>query len=145
VSTATSGHHRVGQRTPVARWEPTADAALLGELLCKLRSWQPLDGGAVLDDVATALDDVPPGEAQIAELTQRLCGYLARLTAIAVAVEADRRDAQMAALVQRGRVLRSVEVAGDRAVAARHLRCIGWVTNELMECLVAAKCLKEVA
>lgn len=91
MSTTTSGHHRGGQRTPVARWEPAADAELLGELPGKLRSWQPLDGEAVLDDVAAALDDIP------------------------------------------------------RADATRHLRRVGWVTNELMECLVAANCLKEVA
>ncbi|NDL61128.1 hypothetical protein F7O44_29080 [Phytoactinopolyspora sp. XMNu-373] len=114
-------------------------------MLSKLRSWQPLDGEAVLDDIAAALDDMTPDEAEIAELVQRLCGHLARLTAIAVAAKADQRDAPTAALVQRGRVLRSVDVAGDRAVATHHLRRIGWVTNELMEALVAAKCLKEAA
>ncbi|WP_222851815.1 DUF6415 family natural product biosynthesis protein [Phytoactinopolyspora mesophila] len=145
MSTATSDQHCSDRRISVARWEPPADAELLGELLSKLRSWQPLDGEAVLDDIAAALDDMTPDEAEIAELVQRLCGHLARLTAIAVAAKADQRDAPTAALVQRGRVLRSVDVAGDRAVATHHLRRIGWVTNELMEALVAAKCLKEAA
>jgi hypothetical protein len=140
MTTAMYGHHQADQGTAVARWSPPLEGEVLGELLTKLRNWQPLDGEALLDDVAAALDDIHPDEAGTAELVQRLCGHLARLTDIAVAAKADRHDAHTAALVQRGRVLRSVDT-----VAAYHLRRVGWVTNELLEALVAAKCLKEAA
>lgn len=74
----------------VPRWEPPLDADSLAGVLDRLRSWTPLDGNALLDDVATALDDVPPAEAEAVRLTARLQGQLAQLLDIAVAAESGR-------------------------------------------------------
>lgn len=131
------------QRTSAGRWGRPLDVETLGAVLTKLRSWQPLDGDALLDDVADALDDLPPGQAAMGRLVQRLRGHLTRLTEIAVAAKAVQRDAYTACLVQQGSALCSQEVPDGRVPATQHARRLGWVTNELLEALVAARCLKE--
>lgn len=137
MSAPTVSPHDIDQRTSAVRWRPPLDTEALGELLTKLRSWQPLDDDALLDDVADALDDIPPDEAGTAELVQRLGGHITRLTEIAVAASADQRDVYTAGLVQRGRVLRSQDVPDDRASATHHVRRLGWVANELLTMTVA--------
>lgn len=143
MSAPTHSPRRIDQRMLVGCWRPPLDSEALNELLGNLQTWQPLDGDALLEDVADALDDLLPCVEGTAELTQRLHGHLTRLTEIAVAAGADQRDAFIAGLVERGRVLRSQDVPDDCAAATHHVRRLGWVTNELLEVLVAANCLKE--
>lgn len=127
-----------------SRWRPPLDAAALTEMLAKIENWEPLDGDALLDDVATALDDLPPGESEALELARRLDGHLARLTDIAFASRAD-HDAYASALVGRGRALRSQPTPACERETTAHLRRLGWVVSELMERLVEMKCLKAAA
>jgi hypothetical protein len=144
MTAPTFSPHHTGQLTPDTSWRPPLGAEALDELLTKLQSWQPLDGDGLLDDVADALDDLLPCGAGATELARRLHGHLRRLTEIAVAAGVDRRDVYTAGLVERGRALRARDIPGDRT-ATQHVRRLGWVTNELLDALVAANCLKEVA
>ncbi|MFK4123796.1 hypothetical protein ACI2LX_00195 [Streptomyces fungicidicus] len=45
---------------PVRQWTPPLSGGQLTTVLDRLRVWTAFDGGALLDDVAAALDDVPP-------------------------------------------------------------------------------------
>ncbi|MFF8196685.1 DUF6415 family natural product biosynthesis protein [Streptomyces bobili] len=113
-------------------------------MLSKLRTWQAFDGDALLDDVATALDDVPPAEQDVEEVAQRLRGHLMRLVNIAIAAEAERDDVA-GYLIERARALRVEELPGDHRKAVGYLRRMGWIVNEFLERLVAMRCLKGTA
>ncbi|WP_406190946.1 DUF6415 family natural product biosynthesis protein [Streptomyces sp. NBC_01017] len=128
---------------PLERWAPQLDGEALTMLAGKVRRWQVFDGEALLDDLATVLDDVGPAEQQVDELAERLRGHLVRLVTIAVAAEEEQRDAATARLIEQARTLPSEEVPGDHCRAVGHLRRMGWITNGLLERLVATKCLKE--
>lgn len=114
------------------------------EVLSKLRAWEPFDGGALLDDMAVVLDDFLPAEECVDEIAQRLRGHLMRLVDIAIAAEAV-KDAYAAWLIEQARTVRSEDVPGDYWRAVRHLRRMGWTVNELLERLVATRCLKAAA
>ncbi|MFC9916306.1 DUF6415 family natural product biosynthesis protein [Streptomyces sp. NPDC127197] len=128
----------------VPRWRPPLDPDALRTVLEKVRAWEPFDGGALLDDVAVVLDNVMPAEEYVEELAQRLRGHLMRLVDIAVAAEAE-EDKATARLIERARNVRSENMPGDHRQAVGHLRRMGWTVNELLERLVATKCLKEAA
>ncbi|MER5915486.1 DUF6415 family natural product biosynthesis protein [Streptomyces sp. NPDC001982] len=130
---------------PVPAWTPPLDPDVLHSVLAKIRQWQPFDGDAVLDDVAAVLDDFIPAEEQIDELAHRLRGHLARLVDIAVAAEAEERDATTAGLIDRAHAVHSEDVPGDHWTAVGHLRRMGWTVNELLEHMVATQCLREAA
>jgi Family of unknown function (DUF6415) len=126
-----------------SRW--ATDADVLANLLTRIRTWKPLDSEALLDDVASALDDVPPREEEAEEIAERLRGHLVQLVSIAVAGAADRDSRYAGALVKRARALRAVGMSGDNLRAVLHLRQLGWVTSELLDQLVALKSIKEAA
>ncbi|MFJ5556809.1 DUF6415 family natural product biosynthesis protein [Streptomyces sp. NPDC093250] len=107
-------------------------------LLDSVRRWRPLD------DVAAALDDVPPAQEGTEELAEQLCGHLSRLVTIAVATEAE-RDTVAAQLIERARKPRAEGLPGDQWETAGHLRRLGWTANELHEQLGAIQCLKKAA
>ncbi|WP_236570386.1 DUF6415 family natural product biosynthesis protein [Streptomyces mexicanus] len=109
----------------------------LATVLDRLRGWTVFDGGAPLDDVATALDDVPPVEEATEELAERLRGHLMRLVTIAVAAEAEQRDETVAQLIERARALRAEGVPEGRWNAVGHLRRLGWAVHELLERLAS--------
>lgn len=127
-----------------SRWSPPLDAAALIQVMKKIQTWEPLNGDALLDDVATALDDLPPREDEALELAQRLDGHLTRLTDIAVASRAD-QDAYAAVLIRRGHALRSQPAPDRHRVSTAHLRRVGWLVAELLDRLVEMKCLKAAA
>lgn len=129
---------------PAQPWEPPLDRAVLETVLARVRQWQPFDGGALLDDVAATLDDVIPEE-NVEEIAQRLRGHLMQLVTIAVAAEEDQRDTTAAQLIGQARTLHADDVPGDHWKAIGYLRRMGWIVNELLERLVATRCLKEVA
>lgn len=122
----------------------TLDVETLTEVLEKVRQWTPFDGGTLLDDVAAALDDVPPTEEDTEELAERLRGHLMRLVTIAVAAEAE-EDTAAAQLIERARALRVEDLPGGRWKAVAHLRRLGWTANELHDRLAVIRCLKEAA
>ncbi|WP_225080977.1 DUF6415 family natural product biosynthesis protein [Streptomyces sp. CoT10] len=130
---------------PVPPWTPPLDSDALATVLQKVRKWQVFDGDALLDDVGAVLDDCIPAEDQVDELAQRLRGHLMRLVTIAVAAEAEQRDETAARLVERARRLRTEDVPEGHWKAVGHLRRMGWTVNELLERLVATRCLKEAA
>ncbi|MFZ4184564.1 DUF6415 family natural product biosynthesis protein [Streptomyces sp. R02] len=128
---------------PVQQWTPPLDHADLGAVLAAVRRWRPFDGGALLDGVATALDDVIPEE-HVQEIAERLRGHLMQLVTIAIAAEAE-QDAQVARLIEQARALRVEELPGSHWKAVAHLRRLGWTVNELHDRLAAIRCLKEAA
>lgn len=129
---------------PVPPWTPPLSRGELATVLDRLRGWTVFDGDAVLDDVASALDDVPPAEEDTEELAERLRGHLARLVNIALAAEAE-QDTAAAQLIEQARLLRVEDLPGDLWTATGHLRRLGWTANELLDRLVAVRCLREVA
>ncbi|WP_406471986.1 DUF6415 family natural product biosynthesis protein (plasmid) [Streptomyces hirsutus] len=129
---------------PVPRWTPPLSGDELATVLDKIRTWQAFDGDALLNDVAAALDDVPPAEEDVEEIAQQLRSHLMRLVTIAIAAEAE-QDATAAQLIEQARTLCAKDLPGNRWKAVGHLRRMGWAVNELLEQLVALRCLKEVA
>ncbi|MBT3155443.1 hypothetical protein HTV45_32165 [Streptomyces sp. CHD11] len=105
----------------------------LATVLNRLRDWHPFDGGALLDDVAAVLDDVPPTEEATEEIAERLCGHLLRLVNIAGA----EHDPVAAQRIEQARGLRREDPPGDHRQAIGHLRRLGWTAGELLERLVA--------
>jgi hypothetical protein len=125
------------------RW--VTDHGAVADLLVRIRAWTPLDGPALLDDVALVLDEGPPAEEQAEEIAERLRGYLMQLVNIALAGGADRGSAYAGVLIQRARALRVEEMPGDSRRAVLHLRQLGWVTGELLDQLVVLHYVKEAA
>ncbi|MEV0982129.1 DUF6415 family natural product biosynthesis protein [Streptomyces sp. NPDC049915] len=132
----------LGWNHPAAPAQPVQQQAL-EQTLAKLRAWTPYDGDVWLDDVADALDDVPPAEEDIEELAQRLRGYLMQFVSIAVSREAEQRHQRAGRLIARARQVREQEMPGDYRQATTHLRCMGWTVNELLEVLVEIGAVKE--
>lgn len=130
---------------PVRTWTPPLDPDALHSVLTKVRQWQPFDGDALLHDVGVALDDCIPPEEQVDGLAQRLRGHLMRLVDIAVAAEAEQRGTEAAQLIEQARTVRSEDLPGDHWKAVGQLRRMSWTVNELLERLVATRCLKEAA
>jgi hypothetical protein len=87
------------------------------------------------------VDSVVPDE--VAEHAVRLRSHLMRLVNLAVASKVDRRDREVADLVERGRELWSQELPGDHAQAVGHIRRMAWTLNELLELLVKHQCLTD--
>ncbi|KUJ58393.1 hypothetical protein ADL25_03575 [Streptomyces sp. NRRL F-5122] len=129
---------------PAVTWTPPLDSEALSHLLTKIHAWEAYDGEALLDDVATVLDEVIPEEEHVEDLAERLRSHLQRLVHIAVAAETE-RDEQTARVIEQARAVRAKALPGDPRKAVGHLRRLGWTVNELMERLVATRCLKEAA
>ena len=63
---------------PVHPWTPPLDNRQLTTVLNRLRDWTAFDGCALLDDVAAALDDVPPADEDTAQLAEWFREHLAQ-------------------------------------------------------------------
>lgn len=129
---------------PVEAWRPPLTTEELQNVLCKMRGWEPFDADALLDDVGTALDDVPPTEGYREELAQRFRGHLMQLVDIAVGGEADVKDATALALIEYARSIRSKDLPGDPQRAVGHVRRMAWTVNELLERLLETGHLSNV-
>lgn len=114
----------------------------LTTVLERLRGWTAFDGGALLDDVATALDNIPPAQEHTEELAERLHGHLVRLVTIAVAAEAE-QDPAAVQLIEGAHAVRAEDLPGGHGKAVAQLRRLGWIANELHDRLAAIRCLKE--
>ncbi|WP_369228858.1 DUF6415 family natural product biosynthesis protein [Streptomyces sp. R21] len=121
------------------------DDRALKAVLDKVREWTPYDGDALLDDVGAVLDYQLPPEELHDELAQRLRGHLMQLVDIAVGANADQDDEAANRLIQQARAVRSQEMPDDHWKAVGHLRRMAWTANELLERLVATKCLRAAA
>ncbi|MEE4543499.1 DUF6415 family natural product biosynthesis protein [Streptomyces sp. V4-01] len=131
----------------VSRWLPPLDAAGLTDVLGLLRrwAWTGADSEALLDDVATALDDVAPCEEDVEEIVQRLRGHLMRLVDIAVSARVWQTSAYADTLIQRARVLRAEEMPDDHRRAVAHLRRMAWILGDLLDQLVTHDSVKGAA
>ncbi|CAM5656373.1 hypothetical protein GCM10010261_62750 [Streptomyces pilosus] len=129
---------------PLQPWEPPLSGGELATVLNRLRSWTAFDGGALLDDVAAVLDDVPPPKEDSEQIAEQLRGHLVRLATIAVATEAA-QDTTVTQLLEQARTLRVEDMPNDYSKALGQLRRMGWTASELLDRLVAMRCLKEVA
>lgn len=125
----------------VEQWTPPLDADGLARIASLLREVRPLD--AILDDVGDVLSNQAPRESEFEEIAGRLRGDLDRLVSIALAAE--NRDAQVSALIQRARTLRSEELPRNSHMALGYLRRMAGVTNDLLERLAETGTVKEVA
>lgn len=132
-------------RPAPAKWDPPLDADALADLLGKIQGWMPLDVDALLDDVGNVLDDLLPDQTELPDLVERLREHLKRLETIAVAAEADQKDAYTATLLRRGRELRAEALPSDFDQAKGRMRQVGWVVSELVDRLVMTKCMKGAA
>ncbi|WP_240798759.1 DUF6415 family natural product biosynthesis protein [Streptomyces sp. H23] len=118
------------------------DRAKVEAALAAVRAWAPYDGDAWLDDVADALDTVPPPEDVVDELAQRLRGYLMQLVSYAVTSEAEKQDGRATRLITRAREMREEELPGDYLKSVVHLRRMGWAVNELHDLLTELEAVK---
>lgn len=121
------------------------DADALRATVDRIRRWEPYDGDALLDDVGAVMDDVTPRQEDLDALAQRLHGHLTQLVGIAVATEADQKDAEARRLTQQARTVCAEDMPGDYTKAVGRLRRMAWSVNELLERLIALKYLKEAA
>ncbi|CAL9672578.1 DUF6415 family natural product biosynthesis protein [Streptomyces griseomycini] len=128
---------------PVSAWAPPLDGDALRTVLEKVRQWQPLDIDGLLDDIAAVLDDVPPPEENVEELAGRLRGHLVRLVTVAVAAGAE-QDITAVRLLDQARTRHAEDLPGDHRRAVGQLRRMGWTASELLDRLVATRCLREV-
>ncbi|WP_437044899.1 DUF6415 family natural product biosynthesis protein [Streptomyces sp. enrichment culture] len=128
----------------IPRWTPPLDAEALSDVLARVQVWVPFDADVVLDDAAIALDEVPPAKEDTEKIAGRLRGHLMRLVTIAVATETE-QDTAAAQLIEHARLLGAEDLPGDHREAVGQLRRMGWTASELLDRLVAMRCLKEVA
>jgi Family of unknown function (DUF6415) len=124
-------------------WSPPMDAEALTHLIDKMRIWTPLDGPALLDDVASVLDILPLG-ANVEAIAQRLRGHLAQLLNITGSARSAQDSEYVESLVRRSQTLWARELPRRRTCALCHLRQMAWVTGELLDQLVAFHVVKEV-
>ncbi|MFE4667175.1 DUF6415 family natural product biosynthesis protein [Streptomyces sp. NPDC056716] len=61
----------------------------------------------------------------------------------AITSGARQADDEVAALVQRGRTLRSTELPGGHLQAVAHVRQMAWTLEWLLELLTRRQCLRE--
>lgn len=115
------------------------DETSVARLLSSLRSWTPLDGGAVLDDVAAADECLDTGAAAV--IAGRLFGPLGQLADIAVCGQVVQSSAYVGLLVQQARVL-GAEPQATIADLPR-LRRMAWIISELLDQLAALQVIKE--
>jgi hypothetical protein len=82
----------------VPRWGTARWSACLPErgaveaALAAIRTWQPYDGHAWLDDVGNVLGSVPQAESRMDELAQRLRGCLMQLVGYTVNSGVEAKD-----------------------------------------------------
>ncbi|WP_433855505.1 hypothetical protein [Streptomyces kronopolitis] len=128
---------------PVPFREPAPDdTSLLTRVLGALDRWTPLDVEALLDDVADALDGVPPPapDDRLA-LQRRLHSHLEQLERIAFVHGACERERGVTDLVAQSRTLRVAGLAVSGPTQGE-LRYAGNVVSGLVDYLVALRLMK---
>ncbi|MGI5262366.1 hypothetical protein [Streptomyces angustmyceticus] len=117
------------------------DSSLLARVLNAFARWTPLDVEALLDDVADALDSMPPAPNERRDLLQRLHAHLEQLERIAFAHGAYEGEPSVALLVAQSQILRAAgPISSDTTQG--DLRQAGNVVSGLVDHLVASSLMK---
>ncbi|GAA2575245.1 MULTISPECIES: DUF6415 family natural product biosynthesis protein [Streptomyces] len=132
---------RPGWSHPVRAAVPPFTEAGLRRVLEKVQRWAPYVDGLLLDDVAAVLDDYTPTEHEVDEHAQRLRGHLMRLVHLAVFSKVAEQDGQVADLIEHGRAIRDRGRTHRPPSCRRTPRRMAWTLDELLERLVAHRCL----
>ncbi|WP_331763289.1 DUF6415 family natural product biosynthesis protein [Streptomyces sp. NBC_01238] len=137
---------RVASPTPnVPKWMPPLDEDGLRHVLKRITAWSPLDVEAIFDDLDTTIGDQPPPEAATPALVERLRSHLKRLSAIAVADTKFPPTDEMAQLIERGRPMQDARLPADHQQAVGMARRMAFVASDLVEKLIEARYIKDVA
>ncbi|MFE1768222.1 DUF6415 family natural product biosynthesis protein [Streptomyces angustmyceticus] len=126
----------------VPAWTPPLDAEELRSVLARVTTWKPLDVKAIFDDLDTAIGNQTPSVATIADLVERLRGYLKQLSDIAVADPTCPPTKEMVRHIERGRPMRDERLPADRRQAVGLARRLAFVTSDLVEELIEAGYIK---
>ncbi|MFJ7489648.1 DUF6415 family natural product biosynthesis protein [Streptomyces sp. NPDC097727] len=143
--TAPVRDRRVASPRAVPKWTPPLDEDGLRHVLERITAWSPLDVEAIFDDLDTTIGNQPPPEATIPALVERLCSHLKRLSAIAVADHTFPPTDEMAQLIERGRLMQDARLPADHQQAVGMARRMAFVTSDLVEELIEARYIKDVA
>ncbi|MCM3264780.1 DUF6415 family natural product biosynthesis protein [Streptomyces thermoviolaceus] len=120
-----------------------ATPEMLARVLNRLQEGT-LDGEALLDDCAMALDEVAPDEATARDLIERLRRHGRQLVNISVSSGAG-ADAWVAATVGRFKELEALDVPGERLRVVGHARRLASLVTTLLERLCQLDQLREFA
>ncbi|WP_406379776.1 DUF6415 family natural product biosynthesis protein [Streptomyces sp. NBC_01618] len=144
--TAPGLEKRVASPTPnVPKWTPPLDPDGLRQVLKRITAWSPLDVEAIYDDLDTTIGNQPPSKAAIPALVERLRSHLTRLSTIAVADPKFPPTDEMAQLIERGRSIQDARLPADHKQAVGMARRLAFVTSDLVEKLIEARYIKDVA
>ncbi|MFI5753012.1 DUF6415 family natural product biosynthesis protein [Streptomyces sp. NPDC051644] len=137
---------RVVSPTPnVPKWTPPLEQDDLRHVLARITAWSPLDVQAIFDDLDTTIGNQPPPKAATPALVERLRSYLKRLSAIAVADPKFPPTDEMTVLIERGRPMQDARLPADHQQAVGMARRMAFVTSDLVEKLIEARYIKDVA
>ncbi|MEU6174017.1 DUF6415 family natural product biosynthesis protein [Streptantibioticus parmotrematis] len=132
----------LGPKPPAEEWTPPLDANSLRLVLERFRAWRPLDIEEVFDDLDAAIGNhLPPASTTVA-LIDRLRGHLKQLSDITVAGDGFPPTAEMTRLVQQARPLREECTPAAHRQAVGLARRLAFVTADLIEELLEARCIK---
>ncbi|MFE7711287.1 DUF6415 family natural product biosynthesis protein [Streptomyces sp. NPDC057486] len=144
--TAPVREKRVASPTPnVPKWTPPLDPDDLRHVLERITAWSPLDVEAIFDDLDTTIGNQPPSEATTPALVERLRTHLTRLSAIAVADPKFPPTDEVTQLIERGRPMQDARLPADRQQAVGMARRMAVVASDLVEELIEARYIKDVA
>ncbi|MFI6730981.1 DUF6415 family natural product biosynthesis protein [Streptomyces atratus] len=144
--TAPVRDRRVASPAPnVPKWTPPLDPDGLRHVLERITAWSPLDVEAIFDDLDTAIGNQPPPEAATPALVERLRSHLKRLSAIAVADPKFPPTDEMTQLIERGRSMQDARLPAEHQQAVGMARRLAFVLSDLVEKLIEARYIKDVA
>ncbi|MFG2563342.1 DUF6415 family natural product biosynthesis protein [Streptomyces sp. NPDC048496] len=133
------------RKANVPKWTPPLDEDGLRHVLKRITAWSPLDVEEIFDDLDTTIGIQPPPEAATPALVERLRTHLTRLSAIAVADPNFPPTDEMTHLIEQGRPMQDARLPADHQQAVGMARRIAFVTSDLVEKLIEARYIKEVA
>lgn len=132
----------VGPKPPAEDWTPPLNADGLRLVLERFRAWKPLDIEEVFDDLDAAIGNhLPPATTTVA-LIDRLREHLKQLSDITVADDRFPPTTEMTRLVQRGRPPREECAPAAHRQAVGLARRLAFVIADLIEELLATRCIK---
>ncbi|MFF1917042.1 DUF6415 family natural product biosynthesis protein [Streptomyces sp. NPDC058239] len=129
----------------VPKWTPPLAPDDLRHVLKRVAAWSPLDVEAIFDDLDTTIGNQPPPEATTPALVERLRSHLKRLSAIAVADTKFPPTNEMKQIIERGRPMQDARLPTDHQQAVGMARRMAFVTSDLVEKLIEARYIKDVA
>ncbi|GGV62942.1 hypothetical protein GCM10010277_68670 [Streptomyces longisporoflavus] len=125
------------------KWAPPFDTDKLRFVLERLVGYTPLSVEAIFDDLDTAVGNQTPPPAAATALVERLHGHLRRLSDIAVAHSTHTSPAEIARLIERGRLLRDEPLPSGRQETVGLARRLAFVVADLVEVLIESRSIKD--